>query len=137
MRGLSPYSFQELKGIMDTVNFSNERLIIVKTTIDKLICTVNNEKALIEKLYLDFAQDEEIKALITDLICISETFNKLSKKDFKSIIDENISKIVECRVEHENKEIMNSYKNVNDNEIEALKIQMQLRDKINSLTGDN
>jgi len=133
----SHYSFQELKGIMDTVNFSNERLIIVKTTIDKLICTVNNEKALIEKLYLDFAQDEEIKALITDLICISETFNKLSKKDFKSIIDENISKIVECRVEHENKEIMNSYKNVNDNEIEALKIQMQLRDKINSLTGDN
>jgi len=31
----------------------------------------------------------------------------------------------------------NMYTNVNDNDLEALKIQMQLRDKINSMTGDN
>lgn len=130
-------SFQELKEMIDKVEFGNEKLIIVKSTIDKLICTVNNEKALIEKLYLEFAQDEEIKALITDLICISETFNKLSKKDFKLIIKENINKILECRAQHVNKELMDLYKNANDNESEALKIQMQLRDKINSLIGDN
>lgn len=130
-------SFQELKKMMAKVEFSNEKLIILKDTIDKLICRVNNAKALIEHLYTNFAQDEDIKAIITDLICISETFNKLSKKDFESIIDENIRKIERFRIEHEQAEMRNLYKNVNDNDNEALKIQMQLRDKINSITGDN
>lgn len=131
-------SFKELKKMMDGVEFSNEKLIILKTTIDKLICTVNNAKALIEHLYINFAQDEDVKALITDLICISETFNKLSKKDFKSIIDENITKIERFRIDNEQAEMRNLYQNVNDNDNEALKIQMQLRDKINSSsTGDN
>lgn len=131
------FTFQELKNMIDQVEFSNEKLIIVKTTIDKLICSVNNVKALIENLYTNLAQNEEAKALITDLICISETFNKLSKKDFKSIIDENINKIDSYRIELEKNEMRNLYKNVNDNDNEALKIQMQIRDKINSLTGDN
>lgn len=130
------FSFDELKSMMAGVEFSNEKLIIVKNTIDKLTCTVNNVKALIEKLYTKFAQDEEIKALITDLICISETFNKLSKKDFKSIIDENINKIDKFRIEIEQAEMRDLYKNVNDDDLEALKVQMQLRDKINSLTGE-
>ena len=134
----TPFSFKELKEMIKDVNFSNEKLIIVKTTIDKLICSVNNVKALIEELYINFAQDEEAKALITDLICISETFNKLSKKDFKAIIDENIVKINNCFLDVEKTEMRNLYKNVNDDDNEALKIQMQLRDKINSrLTGDN
>lgn len=132
----SPLNFNELKELIDKVEFNSETLIIVKTTIDKLICNVNNVKALIEKLYSTFAQDEDIKALITDLICISEAFNKLSKKDFKSIIDENVNKIDEFRIRNEHDAMRNLYKNVNDNEKEALKVQMQLRDKINSLTGD-
>lgn len=133
----SHFNFQELKGMIDKVKFSDERLIIVKTTIDKLICSVNNVKALIEQLYSNFAEDEDTKAIITDLICISEAFNKLSKKDFQSIIDENINKIDEFRIEHEKAELRNLYQNANDNDNEALKIQMKLRDKINSLTGDN
>lgn len=132
----SHFSFSEIKKMLEQVEFNDEKLIIVKTTIDKLICTVNNVKALIEELYTTFAENEEIKALITDLICISETFNKLSAKDFKAIVDENINKIENCRLEKEKKELRNLYKNVNDNDNEALKIQMQIRDKINSLTGD-
>lgn len=132
----SHFSFSEVKKMIEKVEFNDEKLIIVKTTIDKLICTVNNVKALIEQLYTIFAEDEETKAIITDLICISETFNKLSRKDFKAIVDENINRIEGCRLENEKMEIRNLYKNVNDNDNEALKIQMQLRDKINSLTGD-
>lgn len=132
----SHFSFSEVKKMLEQVEFKDEKLIIVKTTIDKLICTVNNVKALIEQLYTTFAENEEIKALITDLICISETFNKLSAKDFKAIVEENINKIEDCRIEVEKKELRNLYKNVNDNDNEALKIQMQIRDKINSLTGD-
>lgn len=135
----SHFSFEQLKEMMDRVEFSNEKLIIVKSTIDKLTCTVNNVKALIEQLYINFIQDEEIKAIITDLICISETFNNLSSKDFKSIIDENINKIEQCLREDERTEMRNLYTHANDDDSEALKIQMQLRDKINNRlrTGDN
>ena len=133
------FTFQQIKEMIDVVEFSNEKLIIVKNTIDKLICTVNNAKALIEKLYTEFVQDEETKAIITDLICISETFNNLSAKDFMAVIDENINKIKQCQGEAEGTEMKKLYKNVNDDENEALKIQMQLRDKINSRlrTGEN
>lgn len=133
----SPCSFQEISEMLSGVEFNDEKLIIVKSTIDKLICTVNNVKALSEKLYVNFAQNEDTKAIITDLICISEAFNKLSKKDFKSIIDESINKIEQFRLRSEQDEIRNLYKNVNDNDAEALRVQMQLRDKINSSTGDN
>lgn len=133
----SHISFVELNNSMKNVQFTEENLIILKETIDKSICKVNNAKALVENLYINFAQNEDIKAIITDLICISETFNKLTKKDFVSIIDENINKIERFRIEHEHAEMRNLYKNVNDNDLEALKVQMQLRDKINSLIGDN
>lgn len=134
----TPLSLSEISEMIAGVEFSDERLIIVKSTIDKLICTVNNVKALIEDLYSKFAQDEGIKAIITDLICISEAFNKLSKKDFIAVIDENISKIQQFHIDNEHKKLQDLYKNVNDNDNEALKLQIQLRDKINSsLTGDN
>jgi DNA primase len=133
----APFSFEELHKMIGEVQFNHEKLIIVKNTIDKLIFRVNNVKALTEQLYADFAQDEEIKVIITDLICISEAFNKLSKKDFKSIIDENIIKINNCFFESEKNKLRNLYKNVNDDDNEALKLQMLLRDKINNrLTGD-
>lgn len=132
----SPFNFKELKEMADKVKFTDETLIIVKNTIDKLICTVNNVKALIEQLYSIFAQDEDIKALITDLICISEAFNKLSKKDFQSSVNQIINRIERFSIEHEDTKMKNLYKNVNDNDSEALKIQIKLRDKINSLTGD-
>ncbi len=133
----APLSLQEINKMISGVEFSDKRLIIVKDTIDKLSCSVNNVKALIEKLYSNFAQDEDTKAVITDLICISEAFNNLTKKDFVSIIDENINKIVQFYNEKEHEKLRKIYKNANDNDNEALKIQMQLRDKINSLIGDN
>lgn len=133
----APISLKELSEMIDSSVFDSETLIIVKTTIDKSICSVNNVKALIEKLYITFAQDEAIKAIITDLICISETFNTLSKKDFTAIVEENIKKINEFHIQHEHSQMRDLYKNVNDNDNEALKLQMQLRDKINSLIGEN
>lgn len=136
----SHFTFDELKEMMAKVEFhkdnTSEKLIIVKNTIDKLTCSVNNVKALIEELYINFAQDEEAKAIITDLICISEAFNKLTKKDFQLVIEENVNKIEDFRIENEKAELRNLYQTVNDNDLEALKVQMKLRDKINSLTGD-
>src|SRR5574344_525960 len=126
------FSFAQISEMIKYAEFSNKKLIIVKNTIDKLTCTVNNVKAVIEELFTEFAQDEELKAHTTDLICTAEPFQNLSPQDFQAVIDENIKKISQCRRRTEQLEIQSQYKGVNDDDNEALKIQMKLRDKINN-----
>ena len=135
---VSPYSTDMISGRIKSVNFTNKTLIIVKDTIDKLINTVNNVSELTNKLYIEFSQNQEIKSLITDLICISETFNNLKEAEFDAIIRENIETLEKCRLNEEHLQMKKLYQEANDDETESLKVQMQLRDKIKKLrTGDN
>ena len=127
------FSFEEIKQMIGDTPFTDETLINVKSTIDKLTCTVNNVKELIEQLYTAFVENPEVQSIITDLITTSETFQNLDDKDFITAIRENINKINECQKQQEQEKIRNLYKSANDNDTEALKIQMQLRDKINNI----
>ncbi len=127
----SHFTFQQINEMIGDTQFTDEMLIIVKSTIDKLTNSVNNVKELIENLYTAFLDNQEIQSLITDLISISETFNNLDDRDFQNIIRENINKIIQCQKDEEKEKMRNLYNSANDNETEALKIQMQLRDKIN------
>ena len=126
------FTLDEISRIIGDTPFTDETLINVKSTIDKLTCTVNNVKELIDKLYTTYVNEPEVQKLITDLISISESFQNLDETDFLTAIRENINKINDCRNEKEKEKIRNLYKSANDNETEALKIQMQLRDKINN-----
>ena len=128
----SHFTFEQISEMIDNSYFSNETLINVKSTIDKLICTVNNVKELIEQLYTAYIENPDMQLVITDLINIAETFNNLSAEDFQSIIEENIKRIQRCRWEEEKEKMRNLYKNADEDDTEALKIQMQLRDKINN-----
>ena len=122
----SPFTFTQIAEMID------ETLINVKSTIDKLICTVNNVRELIEQLYTAYIENPEIQQVLTDLITTAETFTNLSPEDFQSLIFENIRRIQRCRWEEEKEKMRNLYKNADEDETEALKIQMQLRDKINN-----
>ena len=126
------FTLDEISRIIGDTPFTDETLINVKSTIDKLTCTVNNVKELIDKLYTTYVNEQEVQKLITDLISISESFQNLDETDFLTAIRENINKINDCQNEKEKEKIRNLYKSANDNETEALKIQMQLRDKINN-----
>ena len=128
----SNVSFDIIKTIIGNTAFEDETLIIVKSTIDKLTCTVNNVKELIEHLYTEFIQNPEIQTIVTDLISISECYKNLNSQDFENVIKENINKINQCQREKEKEKLRNLYNNVNNDDTEALKIQMQLRDKINN-----
>src|SRR5574344_1289084 len=86
------------------VVFDDEILIIVKTTIDKLIYTVNNVKELIEHLYTAFVDNPDAQAILPELIVNAEAYRGLNDEDFE--------------------------RGINDDDPEALKIQIQLRDKI-------
>ena len=130
--GDSHFTFAQINEMIDNSYFSNQTLINVKSTIDKLICTVNNVKELIEQLYTVYIENPEIQKVLTDLINISETFNNLSPEDFKSVIEENIARIKRFKWEEEKEKMRSLYKNANEDDTEALKIQMQLRDKINN-----
>ncbi|MBQ6516894.1 DNA primase [bacterium] len=110
--------------------FTDETLIIVKSTIDKLIQTVNNVRELTEKLYTNFITDEKISQLITDLIYMSEAFNGLSVEEIKLAIKEMVTKLRRLKIDNEIAELKKEYKSVNDEDTEALKAQIRLKEKI-------
>ena len=126
----NPLNFNQLGEKVPDTLFSEEKLKIVKTTIDKLICTVNNVKELIEELYTAFINQPEIHKIITELIGISETFSGLEVEDYDTLIEENISTIKTCQADIRKKEIRESYLNANNDDAKALMLQMQFKEQI-------
>ncbi len=126
----SRFTFTQINDMIGDVAFADEILIIVKSTIDKLICTVNNVKELLEHLYTEFVDKPEIQALLPELVQASEAYRGLSDEDFANTIFEIIAKINQCKHAQEIKHIRKKYQDIDDNDPEALKIQIQLRDKI-------
>jgi hypothetical protein len=135
----SNFSIQILNSSLKNIEFTNEKLIIVKNTIDKLFQRVNNVKDLIETLYTEFAEDNDLKEIITDLIYLSDSFKSLSDKDFKIAINENIDKINSFKRKEAENHLRSQYKEVNDDDIQAVEIQMKLREQLKDKlrTGDN
>ena len=132
----SPLSYMRLNELLPENIIRDEKLIIVKNTIDKLSCTINNVRELTKKLYTEFIEDDSLTQILTDLIGFSEAFNGLDAEEFEIAVKENISRLEKCYREAEQKELREKYKEVNDDEIEALKMQMLLRDKLKLRTGD-
>ena len=126
----SPFTFTQINEMIGDITFDDEILINVKSTIDKLIYTVNNVKELIEHLYTEFVDNADAQTLLPELIAISEVYRGLSDEDFRSVIKETINKINHCRQIKETEQIKKLYKGIDDDDPEALKIQIQLRDKI-------
>ena len=129
-------SYQQLKELLPENIIQDETLIIVKNTIDKLSCTINNVKELVKNLYTEFIEDDNLTRILTDIVELSESFNGLEADELENAVKENIARLRRCYQEKEAEKIRQQYKQVNDNDIEALKLQMQLRDKIKLRTGD-
>ncbi len=126
----SHFTFTQINEMIGDIKFDDEILINVKSTIDKLICTVNNVKELIEHLYTEYIDNPQAQTVLTELISMSEVYRGLSEEDFQNVIQETIDKINRCRQIKEAEHIKNLYKGIKDDDPEALKIQIQLRDKI-------
>ncbi len=126
----SHFTFTQINEMIGDIKFDDEILINVKSTIDKLICTVNNVKELIEHLYTEFIDSPQEQAVLPELISMSEVYRGLSEEDFQNVIYETINKINRCRQIKETQKIKSLYKGIKDDDPEALKIQIQLRDKI-------
>jgi len=132
----SPLNFKQLNELLPENIIQNETLIIVKNTIDKFSCTINNVKELIKSLYTEFIEDDNLTQILTDMVELSEAFSGLQADEMERAVRENVVRLKKCYQEKESEKLRLKYKQVNDDEIEALKIQMQLRDKIKLRTGD-
>jgi predicted metalloprotease len=129
-------NYEKLNLLLPENIIRDETLIIVKNTIDKLMHTVNNVRELTKNLYTEFIEDDNLTKIITDLVDMSEAFNELSTDELEQTIQENIYRLNKCYSEHETEQLRQQYRQVNDDDTEALKLQMQLRDKIKLKTGD-
>ena len=133
----NPLTLKQISDMVPQDIFSDEKLIIVKTTIDKFLYIVNNVRELVEQLYTEFIEDEEKNQIVTDLIYLAEAYKNLPAEGLEKIINEIIKKIKQLNDAKSAEEIKKLYTSVNDDDVEALKIQMQLRDKIKLRTGDS
>ena len=132
----SSNNYQKLNELLPKDIIQDETLIIVKNTIDKLVCTVNNVSELIKKMYTEFIEDNNLTLILTDLVEMSEAFNSLQEDELERAVNENIIRLKRCYQERESEKLRKQYREVNDDDLEALKLQMQLRDKIKLRTGD-
>ena len=132
----SSNNYKKLNEMLPQDIIQDETLIIVKNTIDKLSCTVNNVSELTKSLYTEFIEDNNLTQILTDLVEMSEAFNNLDEDELERAVKENIIRLKRCYQEHESEKIRQQYRQVNDDDLEALKLQMQLRDKIKLRTGD-
>ena len=128
--------FQNINELLPQDIIQDETLIIVKNTIDKLACTINNVRELTKNLYTEFIEDDNLTQILTDLVEMSEAFNDLDKDELEQAVRENIIRLKRCYQEKESENLRKQYKEANNDDLEALKIQMQLRDKIKLRTGD-
>lgn len=132
----SSNNYQKLNELLPQDIIQDETLIIVKNTIDKLACTINNVRELTKNLFTEFIEDDNLTQIVTDLVEMSEAFNGLEPDELERAVRENIARLLRCYSEREVENIKKQYREVNDDDLEALKIQMQLRDKIKLRTGD-
>ena len=132
----SSNGYKNLNELLPQDIIQDETLIIVKNTIDKLACTVNNVSELIKNLYTEFIEDNNLTQILTDMVEMSEAFNGLAEDEFERTVRENIIRLKRCYQERESENLRRQYREVNDDDLEALKLQMQLRDKIKLRTGD-
>ncbi|MCD8377495.1 MAG: DNA primase [Candidatus Gastranaerophilales bacterium] len=127
----------QISEMIPTDIFTDEMLIIVKTTIDKFTNTVNNVRGLREKLFTEYVEDTAATRLLTELVYIADSFKGLSANDLNQAIEDMKIKICRLANEETTKELKKQYSAAND-DAEALKLQIALRDKLKlELNGDN
>lgn len=128
--GGNQITLPQISEMISTDIFSNEVLKTIKKAIDKNITLVNNVKGLKENLFTEFIDNPPITQLLTELVLIADSFKGLSKDEMVLAIDDMKHKIKQLTIEEETVELRKTYSAVNNDDIEALKLQMALRDKI-------
>ena len=129
----------QITKILKNEELDDETLNYIKNTIDKLSGEVNNVEELIGTLYNIFAEDNEIKNIITDLIELAKPYEGLSEADLRTSIDESLQNRKRFKLRQEREKFRQAYKQIDDDDVQAVQMQIELKEKLKSRlrTGDN
>ncbi len=129
----------QISNILKNEELDNETLKYIKNTIDKLSSEVNNVDELIVALYNAFAENNNVKNIITDLIELAKPYEGLSESDLRFAIEENLNNIKRFKLRQEQEKIRQTYKHIDDDDVQAVQIQIELKEKLKNRlrTGDN
>lgn len=120
----------QLREMIPTTVFSDEMLTIVKTTIDKIVETVNNVRDLRKNLFTKFVEDTDTTQLLAELVYIAESYKGLDAEEIETAVGDMKRKICMLANEKETSLFKQKYTDVNDDDLESLKMQIALRDKL-------
>ncbi|MBR3889399.1 DNA primase [bacterium] len=120
----------QISEMIPTNLFTTEMLTIVKSTIDKIIETVNTVRDLRKNLFTKFVEDVEITQLLTELVYIAESYKGLDADEIETAIGDMKRKIYMLANEKETSLLKQKYNDVNDDDLESLKMQIALRDRL-------
>ncbi len=120
----------QISEMIPTNLFTTEMLTIVKSTIDKIIETVNTVRDLRKNLFTKFVEDVEITQLLTELVYIAESYKGLDADEIETAIGDMKRKIYMLANEKETSLLKQKYNDVNDDDLESLKVQIALRDRL-------
>ncbi len=129
----------QISNILKNEELDDETLNYIKHTIDKLSSEVNNVEELIGTLYNTFAENNDIKNIITDLIELAKPYEGLSEPDLRVSIDENLQNRRKFKLRQEQEKFRQTYKHIDDDDVQAVQIQIELKEKLKNRlrTGDN
>lgn len=107
-------------------NSTNSKIV---TTVDKLLCKVNNVSELAKKILLEFCNDNAIQKEVTDLIYSSNEYEKLSYEDYTQALCETFERLNNIKKQITKENIRAKYTSVNISEEEKIKISKEIFEK--------
>ena len=122
----------ELIRIIKAQKIENKNLKTLVQTIDKATFTSNNTQEFAAELFNEFANNSEIKNIITDLIYLSKCYENLTEKEVQVAIKETTNKIELLRRKEEIKQLRLKSRNVNKSESDEVQYQMTVNEKLKS-----
>jgi DNA primase len=129
---VSDDNLSELIRIIKAQKIENQSLNNLAQTIDKLAFKSNNTQELIQELFKEFADNNEIKDIITDLIYLSKCYESLSDKEVQVALFETTNKIELVRRKEEINKLRSKSRNRNNGEADEVQYQKKVNEKLKS-----
>jgi DNA primase len=123
-----PYSC--INELIKKVEFTEPDLIVIKQTIENISKEITNDKDLSDKLFAIYADNQEIKEALVDIIySTNDKVGLVESENLKQFIEDNINCIQTYFKTQQREQLKALYHNLNDDEA-AAQVQYQVREQV-------
>ena len=122
----------QLISIIQSQKIENKNLNLLAQTIDKLVFMSNNTEELIQALFNEFENNNEIKHIITDLIYLSKCYENLTESEVQLAMVETTEKIELFRRKEELKQLRMQSRSSVRSDSDEVQYQITVNEKLKS-----